>query len=76
MRSNFPAALQRPISTPLVDRVAWSIDDAAKALGVSPRLITRLIAEGKLPAAKLGRRTLLDPIAVRSSIFGATTPSA
>lgn len=70
MSSPIPAALQRQQPTPKVDRVAWSISDAAKALGVSPRLITRLIAVGKIPAAKLGRRTLLDPNAVRAAVFG------
>jgi excisionase family DNA binding protein len=65
-----PAALQRPAPTPLSDRVAWSIADSAKALGVSTRLVTRLIAEKKIPAAKLGRRTLLDPAAVRAAVFG------
>lgn len=73
MRSLVPAALVRPVPVPLADRVAWSVADAAKALGVSSRLITRLIAEGKIPAAKLGRRTLLDPTAVRAAVFGPPT---
>ncbi len=68
--SPVPPALQRPVSEPLMDRAAWSINDTAKALGVSPRLITRMIAEGKIPAAKLGRRTLLDPQSVRVAVFG------
>ncbi len=76
MPSLTPAALTRPLPVPLSDRLAWSVADAAKALGVSTRLITRLIAQGKLPAAKLGRRTLLDPLAVRVAVFGATNSRA
>ncbi len=70
MRHSVPAALTRPAQIPLADRAAWSVSDAALALGVSQRLLTRLIAEGKLPASRLGRRVLLDPVAVRHSVFG------
>jgi excisionase family DNA binding protein len=68
--SPVPAALQRPVPVPLNERVAWSISDAARALGVSSRLLTRLIAEGRIPVSRLGRRVLLDPAAVRAAIFG------
>lgn len=50
------AALQRPVPLPLNERVAWSITDAARALGVSSRLLTRLIAEGRIPVSRLRRR--------------------
>jgi excisionase family DNA binding protein len=65
-----PAALRRPVEIPLHEKPVWSVADAARATTLSTRTIVKLIADGKLPAAKVGRRVLLDPVAVKRAIFG------
>jgi excisionase family DNA binding protein len=70
MLHSVPAALSRPFPVPLNDKIAWSIADAARAIGVSERMIGRLVSEGVIPSTKLGRRRLLDPAAVRAAVFG------
>jgi len=46
--------------TPLEQqRLAWGVGPLAKALGLSSRHLWQLIASGKLPAFKSGRRTLV-----------------
>ncbi len=65
-----PVALHRPDPVPLTDRALWSLADASRATSLSVRLIQRLIAEGRIPATKVGRRVLLDPVAVKSALIG------
>jgi excisionase family DNA binding protein len=47
------------------DIVAYSPADAATALSISRRSITRLIAEGRIVARKAGKRTLIDAASVK-----------
>lgn len=42
-----------------IPRLAYSLSDAHKALGISKSTLLTLIREGKLPAKKLGARTLI-----------------
>jgi excisionase family DNA binding protein len=42
------------------DRLAWSINDFARALGVSGGLIRLEIARGRLKAAHVGRRVVIS----------------
>jgi len=39
--------------------IAVGVRDAAKMIGVSPRLVTQLIEKSKLPSFKLGERRLI-----------------
>ena len=39
--------------------VSYSVEDAAKALGIGRTFVFQLIKEGKLRAVKLGRRTVV-----------------
>ena len=64
-----PAALRRPEPTPLSDKIVWSLADAANATTLSVRTLQNLIAAGKLPATKVGRRVLLDPAAVKAALL-------
>ena len=41
------------------DRLAFSLADAASAIGVGKSTLHELIATGKLPVRKLGRRSLV-----------------
>jgi len=65
-----PAALHRHQETPLDRKPVWSLDDAASATTLSKRKLQELIALGQIPAAKIGRRVLLNPDAVRAALFG------
>lgn len=66
-----PAALRRPDPVPLSERACWSLQDASRATSLSVRTLQKLIAVGKLPARKIGRRVLLDPAAVKSALLSA-----
>jgi excisionase family DNA binding protein len=48
---------------PAVDepRVAYSIAETARALGVGRTSVKGFIRDGKLPVVRLGRRTLVRP---------------
>jgi excisionase family DNA binding protein len=61
-----PAALKRSDPLPLSQRLTWSIQDAARATGLSARYIWRAVAAGKLPVLRVGRRRLLRPDDVRA----------
>lgn len=47
-------------------------DEAAEALQVSPRTIARLIANGTLPAVRIGRIVRIDRVALGELINAAT----
>lgn len=70
MSHTTPAALRRPESVPLADKPIWSLEDASQATTLSVRSLQKLIASGKLPATKVGRRVLLDPAAVKAALLG------
>lgn len=65
-----PSALRRPDPVPPSAKSIWSLSDASRETTLSTRTLQNLIAAGKLPATKIGRRVLLDPQAVRAAIFG------
>lgn len=44
---------------PQVALVSYSVEDAARALGIGRSLAFRMIREGQLVAVKIGRRTLV-----------------
>lgn len=41
-------------------QLSWSVNQSANRLGCSPRFIWGLIARGKLPSSKIGRRTFVQ----------------
>ena len=49
-----------------MDPVTVSVDDAKKALGIGHTKIYELIAQKRLDARKLGRRTLITTASIRS----------
>ncbi len=65
-----PPALRRAPEIALDQKIVWSLADASRATTLSVRKLQSLIADGKLPATKCGRRVLLDPAAVRSALLG------
>lgn len=67
--ASLPPALRRAPETPLSEKAVWSLHDAARATTLSVRTLQKLIAAGRLPATKIGRRVLLDPSAVRAALL-------
>ncbi|WLT31129.1 helix-turn-helix domain-containing protein [Geothrix sp. PMB-07] len=49
----------QPKAAPVVAAVSYSVEDAARALGIGRSLAFRLIREGQLGAVKIGRRTVV-----------------
>lgn len=47
-----------------MEKLLESRQGTANALGISLRMVDYLIAEGKLPARKVGRRTLIPRAAI------------
>lgn len=43
----------------------WTVEEAADRLRVSESYVRKRIADGTIPAVRLGRRVLLDPADVR-----------
>ena len=53
-----------------MERLAYSINDTAKALSLGRTSIYAMIADGRLEAFKLGRRTLVKAESIRRLIAG------
>lgn len=53
-----------------MEQLAISINDAAKALGLGRTSIYAMIADGRLEAFKLGRRTLIRAESIRRLVAG------
>jgi excisionase family DNA binding protein len=47
---------------------AMGLREAAEAVGLSHWTLRKLIAEGKLPAVRVGRRVLVEPEALRQLV--------
>lgn len=47
------------------ERIAWSVTEAAEALGVHPASVRRLIAAGQLGSLRVGRRVLVPDAELR-----------
>jgi hypothetical protein len=60
-----PAALRRPVETPLSERAAWSLDDTAKATSLSTRMLEKLVKGGVIPHGRIGSRLIFDPPTIR-----------
>lgn len=48
-----------PVPTPTLTRLTYSIEEAATAMGLSPRTVYRLVWSGELRAVRSGRRVLV-----------------
>jgi excisionase family DNA binding protein len=59
------------------ERLAVSVRDAAAMLGISPRTIQNYICAKRLPARKIGRRTLILVRALENFLrFDQSSPGA
>lgn len=69
MRTNdVPSALRRAEAIPPAEKLAWSVHEAARVVGLSARTLQVAISRGELKRVKVGRRTLLRPEDVRAWI--------
>lgn len=55
-----------------MEPVTTSVDDAAKALGIGRTKLYELVAEGRLKALKIGRRTLILVASIHALIDNAS----
>ncbi|QNO27640.1 helix-turn-helix domain-containing protein [Sphingopyxis sp. OPL5] len=53
-----------------MDRLAYSINEAARVLSMGRTSIYAMIADGRLEAFKLGRRTLIRAESIRKLVSG------
>jgi excisionase family DNA binding protein len=53
-----------------MERLAYSINDTAKTLSLGRTSIYAMIADGRLDAFKLGRRTLIRAESIRRLVEG------
>lgn len=53
-----------------MDRLAYSINEAARVLSMGRTSIYALIADGRLEAFKLGRRTLIRAESIQRLVSG------
>ena len=63
-------------ATPAVDRLTYSIEEAAAALGVCRETVYRQIKRRKLKVVKLGSRTLVRREALQEMLDGLAAPAA
>ena len=54
-----------PIPVEPIPRVALSVAEAAKSLGISDRTVTTLISKGEIPVVSVGKRRLIPVDALR-----------
>lgn len=59
-----PASIARKPVTPL----AYSVPDAARAIGISPSTMWLMVKDGKVTTFKLGHRTLITADELRALI--------
>lgn len=57
--------MSRAQSVETVDRLAYSIDEAGQALGVTGRHIRNLIERGEIRSVRLGRRRVIPAEVLR-----------
>lgn len=48
------------------ESLLWSVETAARSLGIGQSTLRRMIRTGDVPATRCGRRVLLSPDALRS----------
>ena len=42
----------------VIEKLVWTVEDVARALGVSERHVYKLISMDRIPYSKVGRRTV------------------
>jgi excisionase family DNA binding protein len=47
-----------PDTKPVFEKLVWTVEDVAVALGVSVRHVHKLISMDRIPYSKVGRRTV------------------
>jgi excisionase family DNA binding protein len=58
----------RPIEAPSVERLAYRIPDACRAVGIGRTSLYRLVSEGKLRLVKIAGRSLVDAASLRDLV--------
>jgi excisionase family DNA binding protein len=67
------ASREEPVHWGQPKRLAVSVDEASQLLGISKWLGYELVAQGKLPALRLGRRLVVPLAALERMLDGSTS---
>ena len=61
-----------------IEKMAFSIRETAEAIGCHPNTVYELVAAGKIPSIKLGRKILISKLELSKWLAGQsnTTPPA
>ena len=62
----------RQQAVPLAERLALSVEEAARLLGISRDLAYDLVSTGHLPSVKLGRRLVVPRMALEETLVHMT----
>ena len=57
-------------------RIAYSVDEAARATGIGRTTLYSLIGSGELPSAKVGRRRIIRSVDLATLVAGRPAVSA
>jgi excisionase family DNA binding protein len=58
-----------------IERLCYSVDDAATLMSVGKRSLYREIASGRIKVAKMGKRTLVPAGAIQDWLEAASKPA-
>jgi len=53
-----------------IEKMAYSIQETAEAIGLHPNTVYELVQQGKLPALKLGRKILISKLELAKWLAG------
>ncbi|MCS7080471.1 MAG: helix-turn-helix domain-containing protein [Meiothermus sp.] len=59
----------------MLQKLAFSVEEAAQLLGLHPNTVRNLIARGELKATRVGRRILIPRIALERLLEGKDNPT-
>jgi excisionase family DNA binding protein len=77
MNANLSSTSRLSADAPATARLTYTVEEAAKALGISRGLAYQMVREGRLPALRLGQRRLIIPRAALEDLLDvAARPAA
>jgi len=69
MNTNLASTPALSAVAPATARLTYTVEEAAKALGISRGLAYEMVREGRLPALRLGQRRLIIPRAALEGLL-------
>jgi len=69
MNANLSSTPALSAVAPATARLTYTVEEAARALGISRGLAYQMVREGRLPALRLGQRRLIIPRAALEDLL-------